>query len=613
MNLRRSCLLTLLGLAWAGINALKPLQIDDAAYFYYARQFASHPLDPYFFSIYWYEQPEPANGVLAPPVFPATWGAVMHLGPAAPWAWKLLLAPWAILFVFSLDALARRFAPGAATPVVLLTVACPAFLPALNLMLDVPVLALSLAAITVFLSACDRGSWGLAVSAGLLAGLAMQTKYTAFVVPAALVVASGLWRRPNLGLVAALTAVQVFLTWELLMAILYGDSHFLLARRGQDAASDKKLERYAYLFAGVIGQAGGLLPALWLYALAALRARRVIVIIAASAVVAAYGTIFLQGWYQWSDEPLQELVKACAKLAGLEKWYHGGAGADGRFLTFLMFSVLGVGLFATMVVVLIALWMDRSSKGDLRGTAFLVLWLLLEVLVYFAASPFPAARRMLGLAVVLVLLIGRLHSKSVAYSDAQVNGPTHLEGIVEAPSPAAGSTSEPRWSVPAIVAGGALLGLLYSLVDHLEASAQLSMVRQSAAWVRDQGGGRMWSLGHWGFQFNAERAGMEALMGDYAPTEPPAPPLPQPSRPRAGDWIIIPNRYRVHCPQLYVEPPYTNDPVELAVTFTWDDHVPLRTIWCYYLGVVPIEGHSEPRMYVRIYRVQAAFEPHRNP
>src|SRR5579883_780248 len=51
--------LLLLALAYTLLNAIKPLHIDDAAYYRYAAQAAKHPLDPYGFEIFWYQAPQP--------------------------------------------------------------------------------------------------------------------------------------------------------------------------------------------------------------------------------------------------------------------------------------------------------------------------------------------------------------------------------------------------------------------------------------------------------------------------------------------------------------------------------------------------------------------------
>ncbi len=44
-------------------NTIKPLVIDDAAFYQYARQISQHPSDPYGFELYWFQQPQAANRV----------------------------------------------------------------------------------------------------------------------------------------------------------------------------------------------------------------------------------------------------------------------------------------------------------------------------------------------------------------------------------------------------------------------------------------------------------------------------------------------------------------------------------------------------------------------
>src|SRR5260370_37160288 len=125
MTIRRAVFLTLLALIFGGLNVLKPLHIDDAAYAAYSAQMAAHPLDPYGFEVIWYDEPQPANEVLAPPVLPYWW-AMARLAPApwgdAPWFWKLGLLPWCGLLVWSIHALLRRFAAGMEAPFTAMTV-----------------------------------------------------------------------------------------------------------------------------------------------------------------------------------------------------------------------------------------------------------------------------------------------------------------------------------------------------------------------------------------------------------------------------------------------------------------------------------------------------------
>ena len=279
---RRALFLVLLAVVCTGLNALKPLHIDDAAYAYYSRQDATHPLDPYGFDILWYYEPQPALEVLAPPVLPYTWAAARVLFGERPWAWKWAMLPWTLLLVGSMYALLRRFAAGVELPLTVMTALSPAILPSINLMLDVPALALSLASVHLFLVACDRDSFGRAAAAGFVAGLAMQTKYTGAVAPAVMLLAAATTGRWRLWPAAAVAAAQVFLSWELLMALLYGQSHFLLSLRSSSGSFLDKGALAALFFSYL----GGLAPFLVVLGMAALGVRRRWLAAAAALIVA---------------------------------------------------------------------------------------------------------------------------------------------------------------------------------------------------------------------------------------------------------------------------------------------------------------------------------------
>src|SRR5262245_20267232 len=155
-------------------NALKPPVIDDTAYLALARQIAHDPFDPYGFEQFWYQRPQPANEVLAPPVLSYWLGLGMRLFDDNPVLLKLWQYPFALIFCLALHSLLRRFAKGVEAPVLVMATLSPAILSAFNFMLDVPAYALSLAAVAVFLRALDRRSVMLTVAAGLIAGLAAE-------------------------------------------------------------------------------------------------------------------------------------------------------------------------------------------------------------------------------------------------------------------------------------------------------------------------------------------------------------------------------------------------------------------------------------------------------
>ena len=95
LELRRVASVLMLASVFTLLNSLKPLHIDDTAYYYYASQAAREPLRPYGFQVFWYQEWEPANDVLAPLVLPYWWSLAIRLFGERPFLWKLWLFPFA--------------------------------------------------------------------------------------------------------------------------------------------------------------------------------------------------------------------------------------------------------------------------------------------------------------------------------------------------------------------------------------------------------------------------------------------------------------------------------------------------------------------------------------
>ena len=205
------------------------------------RDIAENPLSPYDATIYWDYRFQNANHVLAPPVLLYWLAAARAALGNTPLLWKLSLLPWHLMLVASIYVLLRRWATPLAMPLTWMTVVSPALLPSANLMLDVPALTLSLAVVALMLQAVDHRSWTLAGVAGLFAGLAMQTKYSAFVTPLVLLVCRWTQRRLRFAVLAAGVAVLLFAVWELFVAMQVGESHFLVAAQQRSEALSKRI------------------------------------------------------------------------------------------------------------------------------------------------------------------------------------------------------------------------------------------------------------------------------------------------------------------------------------------------------------------------------------
>lgn len=546
--LPRRLALPALALLFTLLNALKPLHVDDTYYYFQARQAALHPFDPHGFLVFWHELPEPASNRVAPPVLAYWLAPAVRAFPDTPFLWKMWLLPFTAALVAALDFLLRRFAAGLEWPLLLLTLASPAFLPSTNLMLDVPALALALLAQVSFIRAGDAaldlrssperrialsGLW--AAAAGVIAGLAAQTKYTGLLAPASMLLYALVYRRLRLWLLAAAAAAAVFASWEVFTALQYGESHFVrhLFRRAEP------VEAKLPLVIALSSVLGAVCPGLWLLSLAARGARERLI------------------WRAVAVPPaLPLLATAPAPLA---------------FLT-ASFALIGASLLVNLYRVVRRLW-SSSRGGEASAGRFLIFWLGLELAGHFVMSPFPAVRRVLGLVVVATLILGR-----VASSSCRSRRRRRL-----------------AWKAAAVSAG---LGSLFWAVDVAEALAQKRAVEEAASWLRDRdpaGSGQAFFAGHWGFQYYAERAGLRpAIAGRF----------PSATALGAGDWLVVPS-LRVDQQQIHVDP----SRLEAAHEVRSSDPIPLATLPGFYVGDTPLRGLAGPRVTVDLYRATTSFVP----
>lgn len=536
--------LLVLALLFTLLNAFKPLCIDDALYYYHANQISQHPLDPYGFTIFWNDRPEPAVQNLAPVLMQYWWAIGIRLFGQHPFWWKVWLFPFALLLVVSLYSLLRRFAGRYEMTLTWMVILSPVFLPSFNLMLDVPVAALILSALVIFLRASERESWLLAAAAGLVAGIAAQTKYNGLVAVGVMLLHAFLFKKYRLGLIAALVAGTFFLSWETFIYLSAGRSHFLA--QSQTYGSVNPLAKYAYLAWPIVTIMGAVAPFFTLLALIALGVRKRAIVVAGTVVAVGFVLIAfaperIQAW-----GPNQQLA-----------------------LAHLIFSVFGVGFFAALFLVIRRLthvsgrvkdflksWNEYSIEWFLAG------WWLLEFVAYFLLSPIPAVRRVLLLLIVSALLVGRLLPRS--------------------------ADSRPTW-VRWTAFGSILLGLLFFAVDFRDAyieRAAIEKAKQTMATMPPAD--NTWYVGRWGLQFYAEQAGMKPV-------------LPDESVFHSGDRVVTTDSVFAPAPVLAHLRRYQLVPVaEFALT----DRLPLSTMLGYYSTGIPIHHQTGPRRRVKIFRVE---------
>ncbi len=536
-----------LALLFTLLNSIKPMHMDDACFHYYAAQIAEQPLDPYAFEIQWIQDPMPALKAWTPPGLPYWWAGAIRLSGEQPFAWKLSLLPFSLLFVFSLRAIFRRFASGLENPLLWMTVLSPTFLPSLNLMTDIPALTLSLCALVLFMRACDSDSFVAAALAGLVAGLAMETKYTALVTPATLLLYAILSRKMRLGCVAFVIPILVFVSCDGLIALRQGGSPFLVTLGQQEIRLWAKVFRHILPLVTILG---ALCPAGLLLGLAALRFSRPVVIAAGVSVVLGY------------------VLLAVIPEESATLWRDAVTNKKRLGVNHVIFGSFGLALIATVVAILRRLCRQSIREswppvGLLRYRVewFLVLWLGLELSGYLVLSPFPAVRRVMAVVIVSTVLIGRLASHTCRLPDRSA-------------------------LVRGVAFAGSLLGLCFFAVDLRDAFAEQKAAQAAARWLAKHATpATKWYAGHWGFQYYAELAGMKPV-------------APGQTQFREGDWLVIPDS-RISQQAIVIDEQRMQAEKFLSV----NDSIPLRTVVCYYSGGSPLAHHEGPRVSVTLYRI----------
>jgi hypothetical protein len=469
--------IAVLALTLTVLNAIKPMRFDDHFYLGQMRQIAAHPTDPYGFYT-WGGRSGPwraFDGPL-PPVVPYCLAPVVRmLGPQLFWI-KLALFPFALLFVLAMRRLLRWFAPGFVGPLLWMTTLGPVILPTFNLMLDVPAMALGLGSVVLFIRAQSRQSPGLAALAGIAAGLAAESKYTGFMLPGIFFAHALTHRGWARWAIATVAMAGVFVGVEALIAIRYGESHFL---HNVPNHRDRHMGTY-WLARDLIETAGGLAPAVSLIALAGLGLPW--------RWVARFGVLIAAGYVLLGFVP-----------GRMNPW----------MWAWVFFIALGLLFLVAMAAVAIRLFVWRSParafstyRRTQRDDWFLILWFAGEIAGYFVLSPFPAYRRFLGIVIAGTLMAGRLASRTCR-------------------------SHERKALVRGIAVGGVALGLFLYAIDFCQGLAVQGVVHQALTRVRSQAApdATVWFFAQWGASGYLELEGAKYI-------------APGRSRLRAGDWVI---------------------------------------------------------------------------
>ncbi len=442
----------------------KPFHVDDPLFVWTARRILQAPFDFYGFDINWYDRVEPMAEVMKNPPLVAYWDAgVAWLAGMHEPALHLGALPWALASTLGAYALARRLCsrPLLAT---LASVATPAFLvTATSLGSDVPMLALWLWAIVLWVQGLDRKSNArLALAAALCAAAALAKYFAVGLLPLLAVYGVARERRLSASLLWLLLPLAALASYELATRAAYG--HGLLL----DAASYTR-QVHGDLEAGGDGALG-----------------RVLVGLAFTGGVTA--TPLLLAPWLWSRRALLVGLAAGALLAALcaAKGGLGGLALRGprgvtwdALLQLALEGLGGVGFLALAV-------RDLARRRD--AEALLLALAVAGTLAFaFVFNWTVNARSLLP----LTPLGGVLCARALEFPGERL------------------LPVRRRWLGGAL-ALAALLALAVAWADWglaraFRGAAEALASRHPAA------SGRRWFLGHWGFQYYMEAQGVRAV------------------------------------------------------------------------------------------------------
>ena len=454
------CVALAIGLA----NLAKPVHIDDALYVSIARWIVGHPLDPFGGPINWQQVPEPSYKVsISPPGLSYYFALVILVGGEDSTLLHASMIPWLLLAAWGLYRLGERWA-GAGLATALLVLASPAVVVGTNLMLDVPLLACMVASVEWL----GRGSGGRRPAGALLAsagfGAAAVLIKFAGIGLVAIFLAEAWRRRSARPLAAALGPIVAMGAWQAASRSLYGSTQigeglsFLAPLRSMDLGP--VVERALIMMAIL----GATFP-IWIAApWRGLRPK----LAAASAVVAGLLAASRFPLAIWSRPQTPAVAFVVAVALGA----FGVASAVGRPA-----RVEGA--------------VDGNAPPPRGPGIVLAVWIATVAALVILFGPFVAVRSFLPIEPPLAIALLR------------VLGPG-LRG---------------RVGVGLAIAVATTLGTLLAAVDVRWAGCYPGVAAEVAR--RYGASGRpVYFLGHWGWQYYAERTGLrawDARWGDVPP------------------------------------------------------------------------------------------------
>ncbi|MCX7664573.1 MAG: glycosyltransferase family 39 protein [Gemmataceae bacterium] len=531
-----------LSLLITGLNSVKPVHIDDTPFLTYAKEFSQHPLRPYDFD---YGSPHlsKANELLNPPVHLYWMALGMAIFSDDLLFIKWWLVPYLLILTYSFAEILKRFAPSYQIPFLWLGLFSPVLLPSFNFMLEIPVWSLGLFAWVCAIHATEKNSFRWSILSAIMLSLALQTKYTAMVTGCAI----GLWcllhKQVIRGLFIVGMGVALAIGWELYLYSIQGSSHFITQFNQRKGGAALRVDR---LILPLFSQVAGMVPAIVLLGLHAFgwRSSRLILVTA----------IYLLGFTSFVF---------CSSQSPLITKGDGKSALCLSNIVYAVYSILSTYLLILLVRDIHTRWRS-SPKYDQICWLFLGGWFLLEIAGYFALSPFPAVRRVMGIIIVFTFGVMRF---------------TELR-------------QPPQFWIPIIVVFQISFALVIYMTDLLDTCACRDQARQITARLNEEypRNRTIWYANWYGFGYYLRESGCRPLTVNR-------------DRPQVNDLLVMSHEQELE--KIIQE---SGIELEQIGSGYLNSGYPLKVCMGYYGGRTPLESQGDGQYRVGIYRIVRVSE-----
>jgi len=440
-------LIFVLWLILTGININKAYHIDDTYYLEAAKHIEQNPTKPMSIWINWEDSPTVMHKGNNPPLFLYLISVHQFLFGDSEISLHMLLSVFTFLSLFYFFQLSQLLQ--VKSPRIILTIFafCPAFIVNQNIMLDIPILALSLSIMYYLLKGQRLNNTNYyAISAALLS-IGMLIKYSLaplFLVIFVTILISKNYKKS----LVLIIPIIVFVFWSIWNYVEFGNIHLIsIISKPKVESQVSKLVLYGSKIVGFIGTLGAIatFTSIFIYSLIPKKEIRFLIKVGFAVMVISIPLVY----FQLIDE------------------------SDFNRMLNFFFIVNGLVLIGLIIYSSMTEIMKKNRAYFITPYFTILIYLIIISAFILLVAPFNATRHSL-LLIPFILLLGHQHFEAT-------------KGFIN----------------NLVVTVSIVLGLLLGISDWVYAD----FYRKNASEI-SLPNTRVWSIGHWGWQWYSKQAGM---------------------------------------------------------------------------------------------------------